>query len=337
MGNEESFEEEIIKKIIAKADIKWEEIADIGKEKGKDREKEMRDKEPFYLLEPLRAGGFNHTYLAKVIDDDLIEEFGAEEVVLKIPVSRKKERIFKKGLEMNIILAQHAKYVNVENFARFLGFSYFRGQVVIAMEYIKGSSLRKMLGGLEKPKRLPAEVATRIALGVLNGLAIMHKINMIHRNIKPEGIVMAGSVPKITNIFLAEILNPEDPVSNDAVGTIPYISPEMLKSSVCTPGVSYSSDIWSLGVMFYEMLTARLPFGSIGKTPLREAVNLIVNKQHTPICEVCGDIPVELSEIVDCALRKDPNDRYGTATEMREALCNFLEDHPADLEEVQRT
>ena len=304
-------------------------LINVEKEEDKGVEEEMGDKESFELLKVLGRGGFAHTYLAKVIDKDFIEDFGTEEVVLKIPLSRKKERVLRKELELNSSLYLQMKNMGCTNIVRYLGFASFRGQIVMAMEYIRGSTLREMLGGIQKPKRLPAEVATKIAMGVLNGLAVIYKMSMIHRNINPGGIVMAGNVPKIINMSIAEILNPEDPVSNEAVGTIPYMSPEMLSSK----GASYPSDIWSLGVMFYEMLTAKLPFGTFISTSIGEMVDLICKGQHTPACEVCDDIPVELSEIVDRALQKDPADRYGTATEMREALCNFLESHQANLEE----
>ena len=277
----------------------------------------MGDNEPFELLKSLGKGGFAHTYLVKVIDEDFIDDFGAEEVALKIPLGRKKERVLRKELELNASLYLRMKNMDFTNIVRYLGFASFRGQIVMAMEYISQGSLRDKMGSIDHPKRIPVEETINIVKGVCNGLAVMHQEHVFHRDIKPENILMAGDVPKIADLGISRMLDPNE-VASTAVGTLPYMSPEMLDSE----GASFTSDLWSLGVMFYEMLTATLPIGTY-RTPCGKMVDLIRAGQYIPACEICNDLPPELNIIIGRALSKDPIVRYQSATEMCEALSNF--------------
>jgi len=229
----------------------------------------MSTMEPFELIELLGTGGFAHTYRAQVIDEDLVEDFGSEEVALKIPLNSKKERILRHELELNASLYLRMKNMNVPNIVRYLGFAVFRGQIVMAMEYVSQGNLRKMMRSHGHPRRLPVEDAVRISMGILKGLVVIHQEHVFHRDIKPENILVAEDIPKIADLGLARMLAPNE-LASSAAGTIHYMSPETFGEE----GASFTSDLWSLGVMLYEMLTAKLPFGRLN-TPIGTMVDLI--------------------------------------------------------------
>jgi serine/threonine protein kinase len=280
--------------------------------------------ESFELLKHLGTGGFAHTYLAKVLDEDLVVDFGASQVALKIPLSKKKERVLKKELELNAVLHLRLKGLRSKNITRYLGFDFFRGQAVMAMEYMPNGSLRKRIGEHWRQKPLPVEESARIALEVLDGLIVIHEEHVFHRDIKPENILMDGATPKISDLGIARMLDSNE-MASTTVGTIYYMSPEMLFETAAFP-----SDIWSLGVTLYEMVTGRLPFGK-KDTPPGKVGNLIRDTKHVPACEVCPGVPEPLSRIIDRALEKDVNRRFATVREMHDTLSRWNK-KPDDLE-----
>jgi serine/threonine protein kinase len=273
--------------------------------------------EPFELQGHLGTGGFAHTYRAKVVDKELIEDFGVDEVALKIPLNRAKERVLRRELEMNASLHLRLKNLQSFNLVRYLGFAVFRGQIVMAMEYMAEGNLRTILGEIGRQRPLPVDEALRIAEGVLEGLAIIHQEHVFHRDIKPENILLHGNEPKIGDLGIARMLNSNE-LASTTTGTIYYMSPEILGEE----GASFTSDIWSLGVMLYEMLTGKLPFGNIA-TPIGTMTDLIRREDPRPPCEVLTSVPKHLSDIVTRALSKNPVERYGTAEEMVRALRRF--------------
>lgn len=285
----------------------------------------QESEEPFELLEHLGTGGFAHTYRARVVDEDFLEDFGAEEVALKIPLNRKKERVLRHELELNASLYLRIKKMERTNIVRYLGFAVFRNQIVMAMEYVRQSSLRKMLGGHTACKKIPVEEATRIAMGVLQGLMVIHGEHILHRDIKPENILMDANTPKIADLGIARILGTNE-LASTTTGTIWYMSPEILTEQ----GASYPSDLWSLSVTLYEMLTGQLPFGKFS-SPIGTMVDLIRDGSFMPACKVCEEVPRQLSDLIDNTLRLNPDERL-TATEMYEALRSFQQGHGSELD-----
>ena len=273
--------------------------------------------EPFERIRLLGTGGFARTWQVRVIDDDLREEFGTDEVAIKSPLSKEKERTLKHELELNAVLHQRVKKLHALNIARYLGFTVFDRKIVMVMEYCSGGSLRARIGKIGFQKPMPATDAVRIVKGVLNGLASIHREHIFHRDIKPENILFDGDVPKVADLGISRMLEAND-FASTAMGTFPYMSPEILGPE----GASFPSDIWSLGVTLYEMVTGRLPFGD-KTTPIKTMVHLICSEAHVPAYKVREDVPRELSAIIDHSLHKDPSNRYGTAEQMFEALCRF--------------
>ncbi len=271
------------------------------------------DSEPLELLKILGSGGFARTYKAKVLEEALIRDWGSDIVAVKIPLGKKEEYVLQHEVENNALLHMRLREMQAANLVRYLGFCVFGGQVVMAMQYVAGGSLREMIGSVGAQKPLPLDQAAEIAEGILAGLAAIHRERIFHRDIKPENILMDGRIPKISDLGISRMLNSNELASQ--AGTLFYMSPELLG----TQGASFPSDIWSLGVTLYEMVSGRIPFGDIS-TPFGLIVDNIRQGDITPPRALRPDIPEELEKIVLRALERSPEDRFQTAEEMIASL-----------------
>ncbi len=181
------------------------------------------------------------------------------------------------------------------------------GQIFIAMACYRGEPLTEKL---ERGTLTPEE-ALRIATEVAQGLAKAHAQDIVHRDVKPGNVFIAddGQV-KILDFGLAKLggltkLTRE----GSSVGTVAYMSPEQARGEE----VDARTDVWSLGVMLYEMLTGRLPFSGDYE---QAVVYGILNETPRPVRAVAPDVPHELERIVTRALAKDPAKRYQSIDEM---------------------
>jgi serine/threonine-protein kinase len=185
-----------------------------------------------------------------------------------------------------------------------------RSRLYMVIEWVDGQLLRSIL---KKERELPIERATNFALQILDALDTMHKHGVVHRDLKPEnimvddedriklidfGIAMKEDARRITIVDMTATL-----------GTPDYISPEQVKGQ----RGDQRSDIYSLGVMFYEMLTGETPFS--GPNPLA-VMNERVLHDPEPARSKRAEISPELNEILNRALERDPRRRYQTASEM---------------------
>jgi serine/threonine protein kinase len=185
-----------------------------------------------------------------------------------------------------------------------------RSRLYMVIEWVEGRLLRAILN---EERRLPIERATNLTLQILDALDTMHKHGVVHRDLKPEnimvddedriklidfGIAMKEDARRITFVDMSATL-----------GTPDYISPEQVKGQ----RGDQRSDIYSLGVMFYEMLTGEVPFR--GPNPLA-VMNERVLHDAEPARARRAEISPELNEILNRALERDPRRRYQTASEM---------------------
>ena len=277
---------------------------------------QAHSEESFELIELLGSGGFAHTYRARVTDPELAEEYGTDEIALKIPLAGK-QRALRKDFEMNAVLHVRLKPLRSLNLVRYLGVEIFRGQLVMAMEYISGGSLRKKLGAIDYQKRIPAAEAADIAEGILCGVAAIHQEHIFHRDIKPENILMDGSTPKVADMGIARMLESNE-LASSTTGTLYYMSPEILGDV----GADFRSDLWSVGVTLYEMVAGKLPFGN-KNTPMGTMADLIRRADPIAPSEIVPDLPKTLNDIIVKALHKDPSRRFATAEAMRNELKRF--------------
>ena len=188
------------------------------------------------------------------------------------------------------------------------------GNSFIAMEYIEGQSLKARM----KRAPLGVEEAVDIAVQVAEGLEEAHKKGIIHRDIKSANIMVTDKgQAKIMDFGLAKVkggtlLTRE----GTTLGTVAYMSPEQARGEE----VDHRSDIWSLGVVLYEMLSGRLPFIGDHEASILYSV---VHEEPKPLKAIKPDIPVELQLIIARALKKRPESRYSSASEMLNDLKNY--------------
>lgn len=184
----------------------------------------------------------------------------------------------------------------------------YDGEVVswLATEYVDGESL---LARLRRTRPLPLEEALNVSADLLRGLAYAHSKGIIHRDIKPANILLTSAgQAKIADFGVARPLHSSLTATRSLVGTPNYMSPEQVKT---TP-VSTRSDLFSAGVVMYEMLTGIKPFGA---PELSGILYNVVNLSPPLATEVNSTVPVPVALIVSRMLEKKPESRYATADE----------------------
>jgi eukaryotic-like serine/threonine-protein kinase len=184
-----------------------------------------------------------------------------------------------------------------------------RSQVYMVMEWVEGRLLRQILN---EQKKLPTERAVRITLGILDALEYIHNNGVVHRDLKPENIMVdANDNIKLIDFGIASNAGARRLTFakfSKTMGTPDYISPEQVKGK----RGDGRSDLYSVGVMFYEMLTGKVPFQ--GPNPFAIMNDRLLNNPIPPR-EVDPEITPQLQEIIYRALERDPNKRYATARE----------------------
>jgi serine/threonine protein kinase len=187
----------------------------------------------------------------------------------------------------------------------------FEGQIFIAMAYIDGQPLDERIA--ERPLKLPE--ALEIARQAAEGLGEAHRHNVVHRDIKP-GNLMLSPLPDgrirvtIMDFGLAQLSKVTRlTASTTAIGTVSYMSPEQTYGGE----VDHRSDLWSLGVVLYEMISGASPFRGHYEKAVMYA---ITEEDHEPLTAVRSGLPIELDWIIDKALAKEPSERYQSAAEL---------------------
>ncbi|MDH5633741.1 MAG: serine/threonine-protein kinase [Gammaproteobacteria bacterium] len=182
----------------------------------------------------------------------------------------------------------------------------------IAMEFLKGKDLSNYISPMDL---LPVDWSLDIVGHVADALDYAHRQDVVHRDIKPANIMYdeESDVVKVTDFGIARITASSKTKTGVVLGTPSYMSPEQLAGK----HVDGRSDLFSLGVMLYELLTAEQPFNGDSMAAL---MYQITNKKHKDIIRVREDLPPCVRTITDKALQKDPDKRYQTGTEMREAI-----------------
>lgn len=208
----------------------------------------------------------------------------------------------------------HPNIVNMYDWGRD-GETYY-----IVMEYVNGTDLKSLVaqrGPLDPLK------AAEYAAQVCAALSVAHGYDVIHRDIKPHNIVITpdGTV-KVMDFGIARAGNSTMTQTGSVLGTAQYISPEQAQGKP----LGAASDLYSLGVTLYELVTGRVPFD--GDTPVATALAQ-VNEEPVPPRQLRGSIPPALEAVILRAMRKNPAERYVSAAEMREDLKRVASGQPA--------
>ncbi len=178
----------------------------------------------------------------------------------------------------------------------------------IVMELIQGKTLKEII---VEDERLSWKWSTNIAIQIASALETAHKNGIVHRDIKPHNIIITEEGrAKVTDFGIAKaVSNSTITAFGTTIGSVHYFSPEHARGGY----TDEKSDIYSLGVVLYEMLTGRVPFDA--DTPVSVALKQVQEEPIEPV-EINPDIPVSLNRIILKAMQKDPNLRYQKVTEM---------------------
>jgi non-specific serine/threonine protein kinase len=203
--------------------------------------------------------------------------------------------------------AKAASALNHTNITTIYEIDEVEGECFICMEYVEGKSIKKLI----KEKTLPIEEILKITIQIAEGLNVAHKKGIVHRDIKSDNIMLTdeGSV-KIMDFGLAKLKGVTKLTKTGAtLGTLQYMSPEQAQGME----VDQRSDIFSFGVVLYEMITGQLPFKGEHEAAI---IYSIVNETPEPLARYKANVPEGLQRIVDKALKKDRSIRYQSAAEV---------------------
>jgi tetratricopeptide (TPR) repeat protein/predicted Ser/Thr protein kinase len=203
--------------------------------------------------------------------------------------------------------AKAASALDHPNIATVYEIDEVEGESFISMAYVEGKSLKELAGG----SPLPMDKVLDLAIQIAAGLGEAHEHDIVHRDIKSDNIMVTPKgLVKIMDFGLAKLRGVSRVTTlGSTLGTIAYMSPEQAKGA----DVDHRSDIFSFGVVLYEMITGHLPFSADHEAALLYS---IVNTDPKPLHELRSEIPVRLEEIVSRAMEKDLPERYQSMREM---------------------
>lgn len=259
----------------------------------------------YEILEKIGTGGMSDVYKAK---DHKLNRFVATKV-LKQEFSENANFVSKFRIEAQAAAGlMHPNIVNVYDVGEEGGIYY------IVMELVEGITLKKYI---EKKARLSVKEAVSIAIQVSMGIEAAHNNHIIHRDIKPQNIIISkeGKV-KVTDFGIAKAAT-SNTITSNVMGSVHYTSPEQARGGYSDE----KSDIYSLGVTLFEMLTGRVPFN--GETTVAIAIKHIQEEMPSPR-DYVSEIPISVEQIVFKCCQKSPDRRYQSMSELIDDLKKAL-------------
>ena len=265
----------------------------------------------YEILSKVGAGGMSDVYKAK---DHILSRFVAIKV-LKQEFSEDSSFVTKFRAEAQSAAGlEHPNIVNIYDVGSENGLYY------IVMEYVEGITLKTYI---EKKGQLSFKESASIAIQVARGIEAAHNKNIIHRDIKPQNIIIStdGKV-KVTDFGIAKATS-SNTISSDVMGSVHYASPEQARNGF----VDGRSDIYSLGIVMFEMVTGRVPFD--GDTTVAVALQHLQEEIARPSI-YASDLPISFEKIILKCTQKTPDRRYQTIeellTDIRRSLAHPDED-----------
>lgn len=265
----------------------------------------------YEIVGQVGTGGMSDVYKAK---DHALGRYVAIKV-LKSEFSEDTNFVSKFRTEaQSAAVLEHPNIVNIYDVGSENGIHY------IVMEYVKGITLKTYI---EKKGQLTYKEALSIAIQVGRGIQAAHAKNIVHRDIKPQNIIIStdGKV-KVTDFGIARAVS-ENTIHSDVMGSVHYASPEQARNGY----VSNRSDIYSLGIVMYEMVTGRVPFD--GDSTVAVAIQHLQDEMDPP-SKYAPNLPISLEKIIQKCTQKSPDRRYDSMEslliDLRKALLNPNED-----------
>ena len=260
----------------------------------------------YHILEQLGQGGMATVYKAydvrasrevavKVIRADILNSDQADRLLLRFEI------------EKRLAGLRHPNIVRVIDYGDHAGVPY------LVMEYVPGGTLKRLAG-----HRMPWREAAALLAPVARALHYLHQHDVVHRDIKPSNILLAeGGRPLLSDFGIAKLLNAGDTASLTAtgmgIGTPDYMAPEEVAGRAVGP----ATDIYALGIVYYELITGRTPFRA--DTPMAVMLKHMQDPLPRPTASV-PNLPVDVERMLFKALAKRPDDRYGSADEFADVL-----------------
>jgi len=251
---------------------------------------------PYRLMEKIGSGQFGEVWKAQKY------EMIAPPCAIKFPTGRKSD--------LDSVMNEAKVWMRASghpNVVTMIEAGVFDGQLIIVSEYVQDGSLLDWLdrhGG----KAPTTEAAVEMMIGILAGLEHLHNQKIIHRDLKPANILLQVETPRLADFGLARVLNSMTS-SMTIAGSLPYMAPETFRKIR-----TEQTDLWAAGVIFYEMLSGRLPFNG---DDLASTMGMVINQPVPPLPAPLQD---KFGAIIERALEKDMSRRYRTASQMRDAL-----------------
>ncbi len=263
----------------------------------------------YRIIEQLGQGGQATAYKAE--DTRLNRQVVLKTLLPELAASQTARRRFEREAKLASVL-DHPNICAIFDIGESEGWFY------IVMPFIPGRTLKQVVAG----QPLELRSALSIAIQIADALVAAHARGIVHRDIKPSNIIVndQGQV-KVLDFGLAKMLGADDVYDPDKsmtelgvpYGTMGYGSPEQAAGE----RVDHRTDVFSLGVLLYEMVTGRQPF--TGRHRI-EILHAVINKDPDPVCDDCPTAPDHLQAIIDRAMAKSPKDRFSTMAEMFEEL-----------------
>lgn len=270
----------------------------------------------YEILEEVGLGGMATVYKAK---DHVLNRLVAVKV-LKDEFTTDTEFIKRFNTEAQAAASlSHPNIVSIYD----VGHEDENNLYYIVMELIQGKTLKEIISS---EGVLTWKWAVNIAMQIASALELAHKNGIIHRDIKPHNIIITeDGIAKVTDFGIAKaVSNSTITAFGTTIGSVHYFSPEQAKGGF----TDAKSDLYSLGVVMYEMLTGKVPFDA--DTPVSVALKHMQEDPKEPI-EINPEIPTAVNQIVVKAMQKEPTARYQTATEMIHDLSKALKDPDGDF------
>ncbi len=263
----------------------------------------------YLIKEQIGVGGMALVYRA---------ENTATGASFAIKILNEESRKDEKAVERFVNESKAVSMLSHENIVAIHDVGCENGTHFIVMEYVDGITLSEYI---EFKKKLEWKEAVFYVSQILKALGHAHAMGIIHRDVKPQNIMLTrDGVIKVMDFGIAKMINSKAiTVTDKAIGTVNYMSPEQASGKA----VGFYSDIYSVGIMLYEMTTGTLPF--VSESSMAVAM-MQVSDIPTPPSEKTPDIPHGLEQIIMKALEKEPEDRFSSCAAMEKALSILSSD-----------